>query len=139
MPDPAPFPIRIARVYDPPGPGDGARLLVDRLWPRGVAKTALPLDGWPKAAAPAPELRAWFHADPIARWPEFRRRYLAQLAADPAALAECLDWCRKGPVTLLSATRDRAHDHALVLRDHLDALLAPPAPGVMRSAPPGSR
>lgn len=114
-----PFPIHTARVYDPPDPQGGARLLADRLWPRGVAKAALPLDGWAKAAAPSDALRRWFHADPEGRWPEFQNRYRAELAANPEAVAECLAWCRKGPVTLLTAARDPARSHAHVLAEYL--------------------
>ena len=117
----APFPITLARVYDPPV-SNAARLLVDRLWPRGVAKTALHLDSWPKEAAPSDVLRKWYHSDrslePV-RWSEFTRRYRAQLAADPAALDTCLDLCRKGPVVLLTAVREPDHSHASVLREVL--------------------
>lgn len=118
-----PFPISVARVYDPPGIWVGARLLVDRLWPRGVAKADLPLDGWPKDITPSTGLRKWFHADP-SQWEAFRRRYLDELAAHPAAVADCLALCRRGPVTLLTAARNREHNHAIILRDHLMALLA---------------
>ena len=117
------FPIRIGRVYDH-GAEEGARLLVDRLWPRGLAKADLKLDGWPKDVTPSSELRKWFHADPSARWPEFRERYRAELAASPDAVAACLDRCRKGPVILLTATRDPEHSQAAVLRDFLDERLA---------------
>lgn len=91
----APFPIHIARVYDPPEARIGAALLVDRLWPRGVAKADLRLDEWPKDATPSTELRKWFHTDP-SRWPEFRLRYRGQLDSAPDAVETCLAWCRKG-------------------------------------------
>lgn len=109
-------PVRIARVYDPSG--DGTRLLVDRLWPRGVARDSLHLSAWPREAAPSDALRRWFHAD-RSRWPEFAERYRAELEADPQATAACLDWCRRGPVTLLTAARDPDRSHVPVLRDHL--------------------
>lgn len=112
------FPITIARVYDTPDPAAGARLLVDRLWPRGIAKADLPLDDWPKDITPSNELRKWFHADPT-RWPEFQTRYRAELATHPEAVARCLDWCGKGPVVLLTASRDLDHSQAPVLRDYL--------------------
>lgn len=112
------FPIHLARVYDADAP-EGARVLVDRLWPRGLAKADLHLDGWPKQLTPDSELRKWFHADPEARWPGFRLRYRAQLESMPGALAQCLDWCRKGPVVLLTAARDPGRSHAAVLRDVL--------------------
>lgn len=111
-------PIHIARVYDPPGPADGARLLIDRLWPRGVAKASLMLDEWPVAITPSGELRRWFHAD-RAQWPEFVVRYRAELDAAPEAVAACLAWCRKGPVTLLTAAKEVEQSHATVLRAYL--------------------
>ncbi|MDR0808584.1 MAG: DUF488 family protein [Gemmobacter sp.] len=117
------LPILIARVYDPPGTWIGACLLVDRLWPRGVTKAELPLEGWPRDLTPSTALRKWFHADP-SQWEEFRQRYLDELAARPEAMADCLALCRRGPVTLLTAARDRERNHAIVLRDHLLALLA---------------
>lgn len=113
------FSINLARAYDPPTAMTGARLLVDRLWPRGVAKAKLQLDDWPKEVTPSTALREWFHADPD-RWPEFRKRYEAELAANPEAVEHCLTWCRKGPVTLLTAAHDREHNHAVVLRDWLE-------------------
>jgi uncharacterized protein YeaO (DUF488 family) len=118
----AEFPILLARVYDPAEAGAGARLLVDRLWPRGMAKAALHLDDWPKAVAPSTALRQWFHATP-GNWPEFRHRYETELAAEPQAVEQCLTWCRRGPVTLLTATRDRTQSHAIILRDWLLARL----------------
>lgn len=110
--------IALARAYDPPGDDGRARLLVDRLWPRGMTKAQLALDDWLRDLAPSTELRRWFHRDPTG-WDEFRTRYLAELAANPAAVARALDWCRRGPVTLVYAARDRDRNHALVLRDHL--------------------
>lgn len=71
--------IRIKRVYEPAAPDDGCRVLVDKLWPRGVRKDALHYDVWAKEITPSPELRTWYHADPQTRWPEFRRRYLEEL------------------------------------------------------------
>lgn len=116
------FPLVVARAYDPPDSIVGARLLVDRLWPRGVSKVRLHLDDWPKEVTPSTELREWFHADP-GRWPEFRRRYEAELAANPAAVEHCLGWCRNGAVTLLTAAKDQQHNHAVILRDWLIARL----------------
>ena len=118
----APPSLIVARVYDPPESMLGARLLVDRLWPRRVSKASLRLDDWPKEVTPTTGLRQWFHADP-GRWPEFRWRYEAELAANATAVEHCLDWCRKGPVTLLTAAHDREHNHAVVLRDWLEARL----------------
>ncbi|MDE3120777.1 MAG: DUF488 family protein [Paracoccaceae bacterium] len=116
-------PIRIARVYDPPDPSDGARLLIDRLWPRGLAKATLRLDDWPVAVTPSADLRRWFHADRT-RWPEFVTRYRAELDAAPDGVSACLGWCRKGPVTLLTAAQEVERCHATVLRDYLAERLA---------------
>lgn len=117
------FPIRVGRVYDH-GSEEGARLLVDRLWPRGVAKADLRLDGWPRDLTPSTQLRKWFHADPSGRWTEFRERYRAELQARPDAVAACIERCEKGPVILLTAARDPEHSQAAVLRDFLDDRLA---------------
>lgn len=116
-------PIHLARVYDPPGPEGGARLLVDRLWPRGLAKATLRLDAWPVAVTPSTALRRWFHSD-RAEWAEFVTRYRAELDAAPDAVADCLAWCRKGPVTLLTAAKEIERCHAAVLRDYLSERLA---------------
>jgi uncharacterized protein YeaO (DUF488 family) len=110
--------IDIARVYDGPFAAGRARLLVDRIWPRGMAKATLAPDEWIPEVAPSTALCKWFGHDP-ARWDEFRRRYLAELAGNAAAVERCLAWRRRGPVTLLYSARDRAHNQALVLRDHL--------------------
>ncbi|MDE1942599.1 MAG: DUF488 domain-containing protein [Betaproteobacteria bacterium] len=110
--------IRIKRAYDPPDPADGIRLLVDRLWPRGLRKEAAALDDWQKDLAPSPGLRQWFGHDP-ARWQEFRQRYLAEMAANPEPFESIRTLARSGTVTLLYAARDAAHNHALVLRDFL--------------------
>ncbi|MFE9929456.1 DUF488 domain-containing protein [Streptomyces sp. NPDC005533] len=114
--------IRLRRVYDPPEPGaDGVRVLVDRLWPRGLAKEAAAVDEWPRAVTPSAELRKWFHAGGSAG--EFRERYEAELAG-PGAVAE-LDRLRllaeAGPLTLLTAVKDPATSHAAVLADLLSA------------------
>jgi len=116
-------PIRLKRAYDPPEPEDGMRLLVDRLWPRGLSKEKARIDAWLKELAPAPELRKWFGHEPD-KWPEFRKRYLAQLQADPAAraaIAELGDWLRAGPVTLLYAARDPRRNNAAILAKRLRA------------------
>jgi len=112
--------VRISRAYDPPGRGDGARVLVDRLWPRGVAKQALALDAWAKDVAPSTRLRQWFGHDP-ARWAEFRARYFAELDASPAAVDALLARARRGALTLVYAARDPEHNHALALAEYLRA------------------
>ena len=101
----------------------GARLLVDRLWPRGISKTDLPLDAWLKDVAPSPALRIWYGHDP-AKWAEFGTRYRAELRDNPEAVESALAWCRRGPASLIYAAKDRLHTHALVLRDHLAETLA---------------
>ncbi|TCO68710.1 DUF488 domain-containing protein [Rhodovulum euryhalinum] len=114
--------IRIARVYDDLEGISGARVLVDGVWPRGVSREGLQLDDWIREVAPSTALRKWFGHDP-ARWTEFRDRYRAELADNPEAVARCLDWCRAGPVALLFGAKDRDHNQAVVLRDHLRASL----------------
>ena len=110
--------IHLARAWDDPAAMTGARLLVDRVWPRGVTKDKLRLDAWLRDIAPSSALRKWFGHDP-ARWDEFRRRYQDELDANPDAVAQALDWCRKGPVTLIYGAKDRDHNQAVVLRDYL--------------------
>ena len=107
----------VKRIYAPASPGDGQRILVDRLWPRGVSKARAHLDAWMKDVAPSTELRLWFDHRPE-RWAEFRRRYLGELAANPAAGA-LQQLAAAGPVTLLYAARDEAHNEAVVLAEYL--------------------
>ncbi|MEU8826871.1 DUF488 family protein [Streptomyces sp. NPDC048636] len=110
--------VRVRRVYEPPEPDDGTRVLVDRIWPRGLAKDDARLDGWAKAAAPSTELRRWY-GHQHERYAEFARRYRAELA-DPER-AEAVERLREraaeGPLTLLTATRDLDHSHAPLLAD----------------------
>ena len=108
--------IRVRRVYDDPMPEDGTRVLVDRVWPRGLRKTAAHLDDWAKDVAPSRELRMWYRHDP-AKFGEFRRRYTAELAqpGPQAAFGRLRALAAKGPVTLLSATRDIGISQAAVL------------------------
>ena len=110
--------IALKRAYDAPESSDGARFLVERLWPRGVRKADLPLDGWLKDVAPSPELRRWFGHDPR-RWAEFRRRYFAELRRHADALEPLLAAARRGPTTLVYSARDTKHNAAVALRDHL--------------------
>lgn len=115
--------IELARVYDDLGATRGARLLVDRLWPRGISKDALKLDEWMKDLAPSSELRKWFGHDPD-KWDAFANRYRAELAESQDAVERCLAWCRKGPVVLLYGARDRDRNQAVVLRQYLRERLA---------------
>ena len=110
--------VRVRRVYDRPEPADGCRVLVDRLWPRGVAKTAV--DEWAKVVAPSTELREWYHHE-VDKFPAFRERYLAELRAPERSdgLEHLQDLARSGPVTLLTATRDVEHSQAAVLAEWL--------------------
>jgi uncharacterized protein YeaO (DUF488 family) len=110
--------IRLKRAYEPPAPADGTRILVDRLWPRGVTKAAAAIDRWAKEVAPSTALRKWFGHDP-ARWPEFRRRYAAELRERAEALRALRDQAKRGPVTLVYSAHDEAHNDAIVLRDIL--------------------
>lgn len=111
--------LHIKRAYDPPAAEDGLRVLVDRLWPRGLKRDGAAIDHWLKEVAPSPELRRWFGHDP-ARWSAFRQRYEAELAANPGNLVTLRDLLRgSGRLTLLYAARDTQHNHAVVLRDVL--------------------
>lgn len=111
-------PIRLKRIYDPLEEEDGARILVDRTWPRGVRKLDVQLSWWAKDVAPSTDLRKWFRHD-SSRWTEFRRRYRDELAEKPETLSLLLDYCRQGPVTLLFGARDRNHNQAVVLQEVL--------------------
>jgi uncharacterized protein YeaO (DUF488 family) len=115
--------IRLRRVYEPPADDHGTRILVERLWPRGLTKAAARVDLWLKDVAPSAELRRWFGHDP-ARWDEFQRRYRRELDAQPDVLIPLLTAARAGPVTLVYAARDERHNSASVLKDVLDAHLA---------------
>jgi uncharacterized protein YeaO (DUF488 family) len=110
--------IRLKRAYLPPSPEDGLRVLVDRLWPRGVRKADAAIDRWDKEVAPSTELRRWFGHDPT-RWEEFRVRYGAELSRNAALVSELRGLARKGRLTLVYAARDELHNEAVVLRDIL--------------------
>jgi uncharacterized protein YeaO (DUF488 family) len=115
--------IAIKRVRVPQASSDGLRFLVERLWPRGVAKKDLKLDGWLKDAAPSTELRKWFNHDP-ARWAEFQKRYRAELEERPEAWQPILDVARKHPVTLLFSSHDTEHNNVVALRNYLEEKLS---------------
>ena len=108
--------IKLKRAYEQPDPGDGRRILVDRLWPRGVKKADAAIDFWLRDIAPSAELRRWFGHRPE-RWPEFRRRYLAELQERPELIEEIRKAARGGPVTLVYGARDEAHNDAVVLKE----------------------
>ncbi len=113
-----PHRIRLKRAYEAPSPEDGTRVLVDRLWPRGVKKSAAKIDEWVKELAPSTELRKWFGHDPT-RWEEFRRRFTAEMRDHADALDKLRTRAREGPLTLIYAAQDEAHNDAVVLRDLL--------------------
>lgn len=114
--------ITLKRAYDPARLGDGKRFLVERLWPRGVKKSALRIDGWLKDVAPSPSLRRWFSHDP-AKWRKFRQRYFRELAKRP--VVETLrQAARRGRVTLVYSSHDREHNNAVALKEYLEAVRA---------------
>ena len=111
--------VRTKRIYDPPARGDGYRVLVDRLWPRGVRKAEAALDAWTKDLAPSPELRRWFGHDPE-RFTQFARRYRAELVTRDDVIRDLFAAAGRRPVTLVYAAADPVHNHAAVLRKHLE-------------------
>jgi uncharacterized protein YeaO (DUF488 family) len=113
--------IRIRRAYESPEGKGGARILVDRLWPRGLKKDEARIDAWLKDLAPSDALRKWFGHDPE-RWTEFKRRYAEELRSPEAkaALSELKAFAKRGPVTLLYAAKDEEHNNALALKAHLE-------------------
>jgi uncharacterized protein YeaO (DUF488 family) len=112
--------IHLKRAYEEAETADGARYLVDRLWPRGKTKAALKIDDWLKDVAPGDALRRWFNHDPQ-RWNEFRKRYFAELDAKPDAWAGLLDAARKGSITLVYGAHDIEHNNAVALAEYLKA------------------
>ncbi|MNW26272.1 hypothetical protein D3C74_30370 [compost metagenome] len=116
-------PLMLKRIYEPPDSSDGLRILVDRLWPRGVAKEAAQLDYWMKEIAPSPELRRWFGHDP-ARFEEFSELYTLELTTESIQphVARIVELASEKPVTLVYAAKDVQHNHAVVLREFLESL-----------------
>jgi uncharacterized protein YeaO (DUF488 family) len=110
--------IKLKRVYEEPGKSDGTRILVDRLWPRGLTKEKAHLDLWLKEVAPSTELRKWFAHDP-AKWPEFKTRYLAELKHNKEQVEILQQAIAKGPTTLLYGAKDQQHNEAVVLQNLL--------------------
>lgn len=110
--------IQVKRVYEKPAKGDGARILVDRLWPRGLKKEELDLEVWLKEVAPSDSLRRWFGHKP-SKWKEFRPRYFAELEDKPETWQPILQLARRGDVTLLHSAKDSEHNNAVALRDYL--------------------
>lgn len=112
------------RIYEPASPHDGRRVLVDRLWPRGVSRAGAHLDAWMKDVAPSTELRQWFDHRPE-RWPEFRRRYADELKANPE-VRRLVEFAAAAPLTLLYAARDTQHNEAVALAEYLLTLAETP-------------
>lgn len=111
--------ISIKRAYEPAQAADGYRVLVDRLWPRGLSKTTLMMDAWMKELAPSTALRNWFHHD-VAKWADFEKRYFKELDAQPEAVGELRRKARAGRLTLLYAARDETHNNAVALKKYLE-------------------
>jgi uncharacterized protein YeaO (DUF488 family) len=115
--------IQLKRVYEKPGPHDGIRFLIERLWPRGVRKADVHMDGWQKEAGPSTELRKWFSHDPD-KWVEFQHKYFAELKERPEALEPILEAAKHGTVTLLYSSHDTEHNNAVALKRFIEAQLA---------------
>ena len=122
------MPVALKRAYDAPSVSDGTRVLVDRLWPRGISKDSAKLDAWLRDLAPSDQLRKWFHTRP-AQWQQFRKKYLQELVEPAAAnaLAQLYDLARKRKrVTLVFASRNEQFNNAVVLKELLDGMRKPP-------------
>jgi uncharacterized protein YeaO (DUF488 family) len=111
--------IFLKRAYEPPEPSDGFRILVDRLWPRGLSKNVAQIDLWFKEAAPSSGLRKWFDHAP-SKWNDFRNRYMLELGNNPEAIEQLMAYALRGAVTLVYAAKDKEHSHAIVLKDYLE-------------------
>jgi uncharacterized protein YeaO (DUF488 family) len=112
--------IKIKRAYDSPSDDDGYRILVDRLWPRGISKEKAKLDFWPKELAPSTELRRWYGHDPE-KWAEFKSRYFAELDGKPELVDELLDYVGKGKVTLVYSSKEQRLNNAIALKEYVES------------------
>jgi uncharacterized protein YeaO (DUF488 family) len=115
--------VKTKRVYEPAEESDGKRVLVDRLWPRGISREDAQLAEWAKDLAPSTELRKWFHSH-LTEWAEFRRRYLAEIESEKPRLASLAREAKTGVVTLLYGSRDVQHNHAVLLLEQIERLQA---------------
>ena len=115
--------IQLRRVYEHAGAHEGARFLIERLWPRGIRKTELDMHGWQKDAGPSTQLRKWFNHDPK-KWKDFQRKYFAELDTRPEAWEPILEAAERGTVTLLYSSHDTEHNNAVALKTYLEAKLA---------------
>lgn len=113
--------INVKRVYDPPSPSDGQRILVDRLWPRGLTKVAAQIDLWVKEIAPSNALRTWYAHDPV-KWPEFKRKYFAELEANREALNAFKQQMSKGKITFLFSSKELRLNNAFALKEYIASL-----------------
>jgi uncharacterized protein YeaO (DUF488 family) len=111
--------IRLKRAYEEPASGDGLRVLVERLWPRGLSKERAAVNLWMKDIAPSPELRRWYNHDP-AKWNEFQKRYQAELQKNEELVEQLREQCRGKTVTFVYAARDEQHNSALLLKNYLE-------------------
>ena len=116
--------IQLKRAYDPPSPGDGGRVLVDRVWPRGVTKTRLRVDAWLPDLGPSTSLRKWFGHDPE-KWEAFHQRYREELAGKRGLLDELAGYARRGRLTLVYGARDTEHNQAIVIKEMLEQRVSP--------------
>ena len=115
--------IRIKRVYEKPAKEDGRRILVDRLWPRGLTKENAQIDFWPKELSPSTELRRWYGHEP-AKWEEFKSRYFKELQGNPGPLRELSTLLRRGPATFLYSSKEERLNNAVALKEYLESLKA---------------
>ncbi len=130
--------VKIKRVYEPPGREDGRRILIDRLWPRGIKKEDAKIDEWIKEIAPSTELRKWFSHDPV-KWPEFRRRYRKELEDMSDVVTRLTEQAKKGTITLLFAAKDTVHVNAAVLKEVIDQVIAGVPQNEMKQKKPQKR
>ena len=114
--------ISIKRVYDQPDPKDGMRILVDRLWPRGLSKESAKIDLWLKSAAPSDELRKWYQHD-LPKWPEFKKRYFVELDANRDAVNELVGHLKVGKVSFLYSAKETQYNNAAALKEYIDKIL----------------
>jgi uncharacterized protein YeaO (DUF488 family) len=112
--------LKLKRAYDPAAKADGTRILVERLWPRGLSRAKVHVDTWLKDVAPSTDLRKWFGHDPE-KWPQFRERYFRELDARPEAWQQILSKARRGLVTLIYSSHDTLHNNAVALQEYLQA------------------
>jgi uncharacterized protein YeaO (DUF488 family) len=112
--------IKIKRAYESPSDDDGYRILVDRLWPRGISKEKAKVDFWPKELAPSTELRQWYSHDPE-KWAEFKARYFAELDGNPELVNELRDYVGKGPVTFVYSSKEQRLNNAIALKEYVES------------------